>query len=177
MRLAKRIVKVVGIITQNRGFKAPLEYRGIYLSNSEKVSCHGVFYYLQCGKPHIMSSVARIFANGPTIKGGCVSRRSIRAVSWFFSQKMVPVQGGYGTCFCRPGANLIGGRTCRGTNMIESSHLSRYCYFINSSGAIAVQALRICHECRSKSKNRDKQLTFIVRVRRSSLLIIQIDYL
>ena len=68
MRLAKRIVKVVGIITQNRGFKAPLEYRGIYLSNSEKVSCHGVFYYLQCGKPHIMSSVARIFANGPAIK-------------------------------------------------------------------------------------------------------------
>jgi len=102
--------------------------------------------------------------NGPTIKGGCVSRRSIRARSRYFRQKMIPVQGGYGTCFCRPGANMIGDRTCRGTNFMESSHLSRHCYFVNSTGAIAVQALRICHGCRSKSKNCDKQLTFIVRV-------------
>ena len=115
--------------------------------------------------------------NGPTIKGGCVSQRSIRAGSRFFSQKFIPVQGGYGTCFCRPGANLFGGRTCRGTKLIVSSHLSRYCYFVNSSGAIAVQALRIYLGSRNISKNRDKQLTFIVRVRRSSLLIIQMDCL
>ncbi len=73
MRLAKRIVKVAGIITRNRGFKAPLEHRGINLLNGEKVSCLGGFYYLQCGKPHILSSAARIFANGPAV---CFSRRN-----------------------------------------------------------------------------------------------------
>ena len=38
-------------------------------------------------------------ANGPAIKGGCVTRRSIRAGSWYFSQKFVTVQGGYGAVF------------------------------------------------------------------------------
>ena len=37
--------------------------------------------------------------NGPAIWGGCVTRRSIRAGSWFFSHKAVPVQGGYGALF------------------------------------------------------------------------------
>jgi hypothetical protein len=37
--------------------------------------------------------------NGPAIWGGCVTRRSIRAESWYFSQKAVTVQGGYGALF------------------------------------------------------------------------------
>jgi hypothetical protein len=37
--------------------------------------------------------------NGPAIKGGCVTRRSIRAESWYFSQKTVQMQGGYGAFF------------------------------------------------------------------------------
>jgi len=37
--------------------------------------------------------------NGPAIWGGCVTRRSIRAGSWYFSQKVVTVQGGYGALF------------------------------------------------------------------------------
>jgi hypothetical protein len=37
--------------------------------------------------------------NGPAIWGGCVTRRSIRAGSWYFSQKAVTVQGGYGALF------------------------------------------------------------------------------
>jgi len=37
--------------------------------------------------------------NGPAIWGGCVTRRSIRAGSWYFSHKTVPVQGGYGALF------------------------------------------------------------------------------
>jgi len=40
-----------------------------------------------------------IFANGPAIKGGCVTRRKHRAGSWYFSQKAVTVQGGYGALF------------------------------------------------------------------------------
>jgi hypothetical protein len=37
--------------------------------------------------------------NGPAIWGGCVTRRSIRTESRFFSQKAVTVQGGYGALF------------------------------------------------------------------------------
>jgi len=37
--------------------------------------------------------------NGPAIWGGCVTRREHRAGSWFFSQKAVTVQGGYGVVF------------------------------------------------------------------------------
>jgi len=37
--------------------------------------------------------------NGPAIWGGCVTRRKHRARSWYFSQKAVTVQGGYGALF------------------------------------------------------------------------------
>jgi hypothetical protein len=40
-----------------------------------------------------------ICTNGPAIWGGCVTRRRIRAESWYFSQKAVTVQGGYGELF------------------------------------------------------------------------------
>jgi len=38
-------------------------------------------------------------ANGPAIWGGCVTRRKHRVESWYFSQKVVTVQGGYGALF------------------------------------------------------------------------------
>jgi hypothetical protein len=37
--------------------------------------------------------------NGPAIWGGCVTRRKHRVESWYFSQKAVTVQGGYGAFF------------------------------------------------------------------------------
>jgi hypothetical protein len=37
--------------------------------------------------------------NGPAIKCENVTRRSIRAVSRYFSHETVPVQGGYGAVF------------------------------------------------------------------------------
>jgi len=37
--------------------------------------------------------------NGPAIWGGCVTRRQHRAGSWYFSRKVVTVQGGYGALF------------------------------------------------------------------------------
>jgi hypothetical protein len=40
-----------------------------------------------------------IAANGPAIWGGCVTRRKHRFESWYFSQKAVTVQGGYGALF------------------------------------------------------------------------------
>ena len=41
----------------------------------------------------------RVAPNGPAIKGGCVTRRSTRAGSWYFSREVVTVQGGYGALF------------------------------------------------------------------------------
>jgi hypothetical protein len=46
-----------------------------------------------------------ITTNGPAVEGVSVTRRQHRAESWYFSQKIVTVQGGYGTCFCSPGTN------------------------------------------------------------------------
>jgi hypothetical protein len=65
------------------------------------------------------AEVTFIKPNGPAIKGGCVTRRKHRAESWYFSQKTVTVQGGYGTCFCRPGTNCIEHYECRGTKLIS----------------------------------------------------------
>jgi hypothetical protein len=38
-------------------------------------------------------------SDGPAIWGGCVTRRKHRVESWYFSQKTVTVQGGYGALF------------------------------------------------------------------------------
>jgi len=44
-------------------------------------------------------TLPNICANGPAIWGGCVTRRQHRAGSWYFSQKAVTVQEGYGALF------------------------------------------------------------------------------
>jgi len=46
-------------------------------------------------------------ANGPAIKVGCVTRRSIRAKSPYFSHEAVTVQGGYGALFASHGTNFL----------------------------------------------------------------------
>ena len=55
---------------------------------------------------------------------------------------------------------------CRDTMLIEARILSRYIGFkLQAEARVRVQEpLRICLECRSKSKKCDKQLTHIVRV-------------
>jgi hypothetical protein len=53
------------------------------------------------------------FSEGASLQGWRVTRRSIRAGSWYFSQKTVTVQGGYGTCFCRPGTEFYEHYACR----------------------------------------------------------------
>jgi hypothetical protein len=54
-----------------------------------------------------LSQLVGINHNGPAIKGGCVTRRRIRAGSRYFSQEAVPVQGGYGTLFASHGTNFL----------------------------------------------------------------------
>jgi hypothetical protein len=104
--------------------------------------------------------------NGPAIKGGCVTRHKHRAESWYFSREVVTVQGGYGTCFCSHGTNFIEHYESRGTELI-ASHIfipgyKTICVAVARSGFItSYQAVLVAG---TKCKNRDKQLTFIVRV-------------
>jgi hypothetical protein len=85
--------------------------------------------------------------NGPAIWGGCVTRRSIRAGSSYFSRKAVMVQGG-GACpagakrmrgrtFCRPGANYIEHYACRGTSLIGATRLSPVTKLVAGTGAVS----------------------------------------
>jgi len=76
-------------------------------------------------------------ANGPAIWGGCVTRRKHRVGSRYFSRRTVTVQGGYGTCFCRPGTNFIEPYACRGTILIGAGKLSRYRIYFRGTGAVS----------------------------------------
>ena len=82
--------------------------------------------FILVNKLHTIFSgnVHMLTANGPAIWGGCVTRRKHRAGSWYFSQKAVTVQGGYGACFCRHGTNFIEHYACRGTSLIGAANLS-----------------------------------------------------
>ena len=71
----------------------------------------------------VPSFVRSLATNGPAIWGGCVTRRQHRAGSWYFSQKVVTVQGGYGTCFCHPGTDFIAYRRDRGTMFLSGREL------------------------------------------------------
>ena len=84
-----------------------------------------------------LSNVLILKANGPAIKGGCVTRRKHRAASRYFSQKTVTVQGGYGACFCYHGTSFCGHYECRGTSFIGAGNLSRYRIFVGSTGAVS----------------------------------------
>ena len=53
--------------------------------------------------------------NGPAVEGVSVTRRKHRHESVPIGQKTVTVQGGFGTCFCRPGTSFIEHYGCRGT--------------------------------------------------------------
>jgi hypothetical protein len=81
--------------------------------------------------------------NGPAIKGGCVTRREHRQypeTRQLAGQKMVTVQGGYGTCFCSHGTILISCWRDRGTNQSATTFESGYrIWFRRHWCSIAVQ--------------------------------------
>jgi len=67
-------------------------------------SCHDEAFLKAGISPAITNRNAvylhfRLAHNGPAIWGGCVTRRKRRVGSWYFSQKAVTVQGGYGALF------------------------------------------------------------------------------
>jgi hypothetical protein len=71
-------------------------------------------------------------ANGPAIKGGCVTRREHRAESWYFSREMVTVQDFYYVLMSVSGCNkhyefvLEVGANCRKCD--KSTYLYCPCY-------------------------------------------------
>ena len=85
-------------------------------------------------------------ANGPAIWGGCVTRRKHRSGSWYFSQRAVTVQGGYGTCFCRPGTNFIEHYACRDTSLIGATKLSPVTKLVEGTGAVSRYNLSRSHK-------------------------------
>jgi len=79
--------------------------------------------------------------------------------------KVVQVQGGYGTCFCRHGTRFDRSWACRGTDLIEARKLSRYIGFIlRALARVRVHILVGFVLGAGFCKNRDKQVTHIVRV-------------
>jgi len=60
-----------------------------------------------------------------------------RVGSWYFSRKTVTVQGGYGTCFCRHGTNIIACWRDRGTSLIGAENLSPVTKLVAGTGAVS----------------------------------------
>ena len=58
-------------------------------------------------------------------------------VSWFFSHKIVTVQGEYGMSFCCPGTNSIEHYECRDTNLIGAVSLSPVTKLVAGTGAVS----------------------------------------
>jgi len=76
--------------------------------------------------------------NGPAIWGGCVTRRSIRQLSWYFSHEAVPVQGGYGVVFAVRVQTLWPIRVSRYKADREQVTSQGTQNFIAGTGAVAV---------------------------------------
>jgi len=93
--------------------------------------------YLGKARDQLRSWTRFVKANGPAIWGGCVTRRKHWAESWYFSQKAVTVQGGYGTCFCCHGTNFIACWRDRGTSLIGAANLSPVTKLVAGTGAVS----------------------------------------
>lgn len=52
-----------------------------------------------------------------------VTPRQRRHKSRYFSRYQITVQGGFGTCFCRHGINLIEHHACRSTRLIQEPRI------------------------------------------------------
>ena len=80
-----------------------------------------------------------------------VTRRSIREGSWFFSHKVIPVQGEYGMCFCCPGTRLAEFYACRGTKLKDGSvFIVVHRALKRALARSRYNLLQICHRGRSK---------------------------
>jgi len=78
--------------------------------------------------------------------------------------------------FCHQGTKLYELYECRGTGLLSDWELSRYCYFVNNSGAVRIcQALLSCLGSRCRSKNHDELVNYTGVVSKSAVLIMMQD--
>jgi len=91
-----------------------------------------------------------MLANGPAVGLVSVTRRSIRAESWY------PAPAGPENChgarrvwrtFCRPGTNFVEYYACRGTGLIGATNLSSGKKLVAGTGAVSR------YKARSKPEN------------------------
>jgi len=78
--------------------------------------------------------------NGPAIWGGCVTRRSIRQLSWYSpagEPYNCPGARRVWRTFCRHGTNFIGCRRDRGTSLIGALNLSPVTSLVMGTGAVS----------------------------------------
>ncbi len=101
-------------------------------------------------------------ANGPAIKGGCVTRRKHWAESWYFSRGVVPVARQVWRAFCHHGTIFIACRRGRGISFISG----RVFLPVNEFGkrnwrSVAVQIVSEAENCQGT----EFILRAVVRVR------------
>ena len=86
-----------------------------------------------------------------------------------FSQEIVPVQGRYGACFC-PIVGICLSYSCLAVQVGIEPVISPGAQVMKKgSGAVPLYpGIEVIKRAEGKSKNRDKQLTFIVRVIKST---------
>jgi hypothetical protein len=92
-------------------------------------------------------------ANGTAIKGVCVNRRKHRPKCVTVGQKTVPVQGGYGACFCSHGRSLLVRAVSRYKFYRSREIITRYKTGCEHWSSVAVQTItepEICHGARVK---------------------------
>jgi hypothetical protein len=75
------------------------------------------------------------------------------------------VQGGYGTCFCHPGTDFIEHYEYRGTSLLGGREVVPVQDVLNEHWRDRGTSITNLSWLQEQNKNRDKQLTFIVRVR------------
>jgi hypothetical protein len=88
------------------------------------------------GRAYI-NCLAGNFSERASLQGWRVTRRSIRAESWYFSREAVTVQGGYGACFCRHSTNYIACWRDRGTILVGAANLSPVTNLVACTGAVS----------------------------------------
>ena len=105
-------------------------------------NCFVTIYCFCAVRASLRAWLQAMFANGPAIKGGCVTWRSHPATcSGTLATFESRWQDRYGACFCRPGASLIRCVSGRDTNSNETTFESGYRNVVRSHWcSVAVQA-------------------------------------
>ena len=122
--------------------------------------------------------LSRVTHNGPAIKGVSVAER-VKAGAVSSNRGNVPAPAGTSEAwrgFCRPVASFLSFTSVAVQGLLRAGHLSPYTDFVENSGAVTVMSpyTVILLTAGTVCKNRDKLITFIVRVSSCNGLFLKI---